>query len=269
MTDKISLSLIKSMRERTNLGVLACKQALIKTNGNINLAIQYVRRLGLIQSQQKISVQSKTCGIILVKVKKEKNIGILIEINSESDFVAKNEMFNDFGKKVINTMFEKNISDIDILRNFFRDKIEYLTLQFGENINIRRIKMLHGKHLSFYLHLQRIGVIVDCTDTNDKLNQKIAMHIAASNPRYINVNCIPKHIIDQEYNIHLKNALNLGKTHVISEQVANGRMKKFFENVVLEEQYFIFDAEKKIKYFLIKNDIDVKNFIRFELGEDC
>uniref|UniRef100_A0A1A9Z102 Elongation factor Ts, mitochondrial n=1 Tax=Glossina pallidipes TaxID=7398 RepID=A0A1A9Z102_GLOPL len=266
MKHKLSL-LVKIMRERTNLGILECKKALVKNNGDIDLAIKHVRKSGLIISKQKNANQAISSGIILSKVNKEKKIGVLVEINSETDFVAKNEIFKNFGNDIICTALEKKISDIDILRNLFKNKIEYLTLQVGENINIRRIKLLCGKNLTSYEHLQRIGVILDSSNVHEILNQKIAMHIAASNPKYINVNCIPKYIIDQEYKIHLEYALNLGKSQIISEKIANGRMQKFFESIVLEDQYFIFDPEKKIKSVLDENNICIVSFIKFELGE--
>ncbi|AFA41207.1 protein chain elongation factor EF-Ts [Wigglesworthia glossinidia endosymbiont of Glossina morsitans morsitans (Yale colony)] len=266
MKNKIS-SLVKIMRERTNLGILECKKSLIKADGDIDLAIQYARKSGLIISKQKHSIQSINSGIILSKINKEKKIGILVEINSETDFVAKNLIFETFGSELAYTALKKRISDIDILRNLFKNKIESLTLQFGENINIRRIKLLCGENLASYMHFQKIGVIVDYSNIDEKLNQKIAMHIAASNPKYINVNCIPKYIIDQEYKIYLEYALNLRKSQIIAEKIAHGRMQKFFESVALEEQNFIFNPEKKIKSILDKNNICVINFIRFELGE--
>lgn len=268
MKNKISL-LVKIMRERTNLGILECKKSLIKSNGDIDLAIQYARKSGLIISKQKHSIRSINSGIILSKINKEKKIGILIEVNSETDFVAKNTIFKNFGNELIYTALEKKISDIDILRNLFKSRIESLTLQFGENINIRRIKLLCGENLASYVHFQRIGVIVNYSNTNEKLNQKIAMHIAASNPKYININCIPKYMIDQEYKIYLEYALNLGKSQIIAEKIAHGRMQKFFESTALEEQNFIFNPEKKIKSILEKNNIRVITFIRFELGEKC
>ncbi|BAC24537.1 tsf [Wigglesworthia glossinidia endosymbiont of Glossina brevipalpis] len=265
MVNKLS-NLIKEMRNRTNLGILECKKALLENNENIELAIQFIKKSGTLNIEKNVNNLSN--GIVLAKVKKEKKYGALIELNSETDFVAKNKQFQNFGKEIISIILKEKISDIDILRKFMKEKISYFSLTFKEKINIKRIKLFYGKNLFNYIHLKRIGVIVDIKNSTEDMSKKIAMHIAASNPKYISVKSIPNIIKENEKMIYIKSALKNGKTKEIAEKISNGKMKKFFEKIALEEQFFIFDDTKKIKNIINERNIYIKKFIRFEVGEN-
>ncbi|AZP36171.1 Elongation factor Ts [Candidatus Annandia adelgestsuga] len=264
MNNNLNINLIKELRNKTNAKIIDCKKALIKSNGDIQKAIYIMRKEGLINIYKKLT--NKTInGLILIKLKKK--LGIMIEINCETDFVSKNNLFIKFCKKVINTIFEKNIYDINIIKKKFKKNVERLIYTFGENIRINRLGVLKDDYVDFYLHDKRIGVLVSSYNIPKLILKNIAMHIAASKPEYINIKDIPLNVINNEKKIQLEILNKSKKNKIFFEKIIKGRIKKFISNIVLLEQDFIFETSKKVKEILKDYNSVIKNFIRFELGD--
>ncbi|CUX95968.1 Elongation factor Ts [Candidatus Mikella endobia] len=274
MVNKITAAMIKEIRERTGISLLECKKALVESQGNIELAIDNMRKLGKVKAAKKAgSVATK--GSILTKITPNLKYGVIIEINCETDFVAKNFYFQAFCDVVINLAINERIMDIDTLKKQVENKRTELIVKVGENINIRRMGILEGDTLVSYLHNTHIGVIVsvintDLVSTNDVtlVMKHVAMHIAASKPEYINVKDIPSDIVSHEKTIQRDIIRQSGKISPdITQKIIEGRMRKFFEEICLNEQLFVMDHSKTVGKFLCESGIQINNFIRFEVGE--
>ncbi|BAP58394.1 translation elongation factor Ts [Candidatus Tachikawaea gelatinosa] len=259
-------SLIKELRKRTGAKIVDCKQALIKSNRNIEEAIIFMRKSGYIKSEKK-SIKSTKEGCIFLKIDDTYRNGIVLEINCETDFVAKNSDFLTFGNKVLNTAFIKKIYDIEILKKTFKDECSFLTNKIDENIQIRRISFLQNNLINCYLHRNRIGVLIAGNNIEKKLLKKIAMHIAANKPEYIKSEDIPETLIKNEHDIQLDLAMRTAKTTDIAKKIVAGRIKKFIDSISLLNQPFIMDSSKTISQILQSKQSEVTKFIRFELGE--
>ncbi|WP_159714372.1 translation elongation factor Ts [Blochmannia endosymbiont of Camponotus nipponensis] len=266
----INNNLIKELRKRTGIGVLECKQALIAANGNLELAIDNMRKSGLKIAVQK-SGRTTSSGLITVEIisTEKYKYGIMMEINCETDFVAKDSTFQEFAKIVTITALNEKIDSIDILNTKFSEQRSNLVSKVGENIKIRRLITLTGNFLGCYVHRSKIGVIVTASGnvTTDVIKH-IAMHIAARSPRYVSVDDIPSDIMMRENNIQMDIAMRSGKSCKISEKITEGRVNKFINDIVLLKQNFIMDISKTVEQLLNDHCIRINNFARFELGED-
>ncbi|CAL4320664.1 Elongation factor Ts [Buchnera aphidicola (Chaitophorus populicola)] len=261
---KISSNLVKKLRIITGSGILDCKKALLKTQGNIDVAIDYLRKKGKSKALNKTSRKTLQ-GSIFTKIKK--NIGVILEINCETDFVSKDKNFIDFGNKIIEYALQKKINDLNqIQRKFDSDKMNLISI-LGENIQISKYSILIGNFIHNYLHHFRIGVLVQSNSENCSIMKYIAMHIAASKPLYLNPESIPNEVLTKEKNIQLDMSLQTGKSNFIAEKIVSGRMKKFFSEITLVKQPFALDPKKTVEQYLLEHKILLKNFIRFEVGE--
>ncbi|MGK2897013.1 MAG: translation elongation factor Ts [Candidatus Makana argininalis] len=262
--NNITINDIKKLRKLTGIGILECKNSLIKTKGNIKLAINLMRTYG-----KKISIKktnNKTSyGIILIKKSEKKKILVMLEIKCETDFVSKNIKFKSFGKEIINYVLNKNIYDINLINIKFKLKREYLISKICENIKIEKLSYLKGESTGFYLHRSRIGVIISSTKFKTNFLNKIAMHIVACKPKYINSIDIPKNLLNDEQNIQMEIAITSGKTYKISKKIVTGRMNKFIQEITLNNQEFIIDNKKTINQILSLNKTKINNFILFEI----
>ncbi|QCI19312.1 translation elongation factor Ts [Buchnera aphidicola] len=263
--ENVSASLVKSLRMRTGVGILECKKALIESNGNIELAIDYLRTSGIKNAKKKIR-NTTLQGSIFLKIKN--NFGVILEINSETDFASRSTEFNLIGTELAKIAIEKKIKGIDELKNIFEKKRLFFINQFSENISIRRIKFLNGESLGSYMHNSRIGVLVssDLKNVRTDILHQLAMHIAANDPEYISSDNIPKHITDREYEIQLNLSKRINKKDFVIKKILEGRMKKYVNSICLMEQNFLLDNTKKVKDVLLEHKFLVKNYIRFELG---
>lgn len=263
----INNNLIKELRRRTGVGVFKCKQALIEANGNVELAMYNMRKSGLKTDLSK-SGRRTTSGLISVEIASNHRTGVMIEVNCETDFVAKNNVFKEFTKIATTTALSESINNIAILESKMKEHITVLINKVGENIKIRRLVILRGNYLSSYVHFTKIGVIIS---TSGKLNtnviKQIAMHIAAKNPRYIDVNNIEPNVMIQERQIQIDIALKSGKNQKVIEKVIEGRIDKFIREIVLTKQDFIIDNNKTVGSILNDYGIKVDNFVRFEIGD--
>lgn len=266
MTTHVTAALVKELRERTGVGMMECKKALVEAQGDIELAINNMRKFGQAKAAKKAN-RIAAEGIILTKIAQNSKYGVIIELNCETDFVAKDNAFKVFGDKVITAALDECITNLDILKGKFEEQRTDLVAKIGENINIRRLGMLEGNSLGHYIHGTRIGVIISATGQDKDLLKHLAMHIAASKPEYVYKCDIPADIITSERQIQFDIAIQSGKSHEIAEKVVEGRMCKFTEEISLTEQHFIMDQSKTVNQLLIEHGVKVNNFIRFELGE--
>ncbi|WWP00935.1 MAG: translation elongation factor Ts [Candidatus Dasytiphilus stammeri] len=263
---EITVNQIKQLRERTGAGVMACKHALIATNGHLERARDYLRQMG---ETQAINKASRIIGEGIIIIKIEGNYGAMIEINCETDFVAKGTSLKIFGNKVISTAIVERLNDISMLKAKFKIKRLELMNKIAENIQISRLGVLEGDKLTAYLHSHRIGVIVHTSlSSNKQLCKHIAMHIAASKPKYVNQEQIPVETIEHERQIQQQIAKKSGKSSNLANQMIEGRLSKFIDELTLTGQRFILEPSKTVGQVLKEHHLKVINFIRFEIGEN-
>ncbi|CQI95127.1 elongation factor Ts [Yersinia rohdei] len=262
----ITAALVKELRDRTAAGMMECKKALVEANGDIELAIDNMRKSGQAKAAKKAG-RIAAEGIILAKVSADGKYGVILELNCETDFVAKDAGFKAFGEEVINAALADKIADIDVLKAKFEEQRANLVAKIGENINIRRVAVLEGDVLGTYLHGARIGVLVAATGADEELVKHIAMHIAASKPEYVKPEDVPAEVVAREHQIQLDIAMESGKPREIAEKMVEGRMRKFTGEVSLTGQHFVMDPSKTVGDLLKEKKADVVNFIRFEVGE--
>ncbi|CNE86789.1 translation elongation factor Ts [Yersinia nurmii] len=262
----ITAALVKELRERTAAGMMECKKALVEADGDIELAIDNMRKSGQAKAAKKAG-RIAAEGIILAKVSADGKFGVMLELNCETDFVAKDAGFKAFGDEVIEAALAGKIVDIEVLKAQFEEQRANLVAKIGENINIRRVAALEGDILGTYLHGARIGVMVAATGADEELVKHIAMHIAASKPEYVKPEDVPAEVVAREHQIQLDIAMESGKPREIAEKMVEGRMRKFTGEVSLTGQHFVMDPSKTVGELLKEHKADVINFIRFEVGE--
>lgn len=260
----ITAALVKELRERTGAGMMECKKALVEANGDIELAIDNMRKSGQAKAAKK-SGRVAAEGVILTSV--EGNAGVIVELNCETDFVAKDAGFLAFGQEVLTAAAADKNLDIDALKAKFEEQRTALVAKIGENINIRRVARLEGDVVGSYLHGARIGVLVSATGADEELVKHIAMHVAASKPEYVKPEDVPADVVAREHQIQLDIAMQSGKPREIAEKMVSGRMNKFTGEVSLTGQNFVMDPSKTVGQLLKEKGADVINFIRFEVGE--
>lgn len=282
---EITTSLVKELREKTGVGMMDCKNALVENNGDIESSIDWLRTKGIAKAAKK---EGRIASEGLIYVCKNENNASIIEVNSETDFVARNEDFQNIVEKLGNLaiksdnledLLSKEVSEESVL---VKDYITEMIASIGENINLRRMETIENKGgiISSYIHNQvvdnmgKIGVLVSLKSDEDEnkledLGKQIAMHIAATNPISINVEDIPKEILERERAILEEEARSSGKPEEIVTKMTEGRLNKFFQESVLLEQTFVVDGESKIKDILktLDKPVIISDFIRMELGE--
>ncbi len=290
MTD-ISAKLVKELRTITGAGMMDCKKALSESKGNFEEAINWLRTKGLAIAAKK-SGRDANEGLVCVKVKNK--LGTIIEVNSETDFVARNDQFQSFVNSIADVALENEISLEELLNKPFPDsdlsidnKLNELVATIGENLSIKRVSnvSVNNGNVSSYIHnvvapnLGRIGVLVaiEAEKNNENLeniSKQIAMHIAASSPLSISKEDLSEDIINKEKDVYKNQAIESGKPEKIINKMVEGRLRKFFEEVCLYDQVFVIDNETKISDLLLKfskennNNINIKSFVRFQLGEE-
>ncbi|WP_445495038.1 translation elongation factor Ts [Photorhabdus sp. SF281] len=262
----ITAALVKELRERTGAGMMECKKALVEANGDIELAIDNMRKSGQAKAAKKAGRVAAE-GIILAEVAADGKFGALVELNCETDFVAKDAGFIAFGKEVMAAVLADKVSDIEILKAKFEEQRTTLVAKIGENINIRRVSVLESEQLGTYLHGARIGVLVAAEGANEELIKHVAMHIAASKPEYVNPSDVPAEVVEREHQIQLDIAMQSGKPREIAEKMVLGRMNKFTGEISLTGQHFVMDPSKTVGDLLKENNAKVTSFIRYEVGE--
>lgn len=266
----VTAALVKELRERTGAGMLDCKKALVETDGDIELAIENMRKSGQAKAAKKAG-RIAAEGVILTKV--ADGVATMMEVNCETDFVARDEGFLAFGGKILNLAAAEKISDIEVLNNCeidgtkVSDLRDTLVAKIGENINPRRVISVEGDNLGAYTHGGRIGVLAILNGGDAELAKDVAMHIAASNPQFVKPEDVPADVVEKEKAIQIDIAMQSGKPAEIAEKMVVGRMKKFTGEISLTGQPFVKDPAVSVGDLLKQKSADVINFIRFEVGE--
>ena len=262
----ISASNVKKLRERTGAGILECHKALISANGDISLAINKMLKSGKVKAANKANRVAAE-GIILIKISKDGKYGVIIEVNCETDFVVRDGSFKAFGDKVITAALDKRIIDLDTLNKIFEAQRTALVAKFCENIKIRRIGVLEGYVLGYYLHCARIGVIVSACEDNKELLKNVAMHIAARKPEYVNADDVPADVLAREHNMKLEIAMQSVKPYERAVKIVEGSMQKLTCDISLTCQHFVRETSNTVGKLLSDSKTIVNHFIRFEVGE--
>lgn len=262
---EITASLVKELRERTQAGMMECKKALVEANGDIELAIDNMRKSGQAKAAKKAGRVAAE-GVILARVGSD--FGLLLEINCETDFVAKDQGFVEFANKVADDALANKL-DIEALSAKFEDERANLVAKIGENITIRRVNYL-DKTSSFYIHGSKIGVLVAGVGADADLFKQVAMHIAASRPEFVKPEDIAPEVVEKERQIQIEilmNSEDSDKSQEIKEKIIAGKLSKFTGGISLTGQTFIIDEKQTVGEYLKAKSADVTGFIRFELGE--
>jgi elongation factor Ts len=269
----ITAQMVKELRDRTGAGMMECKKALVESEGNMDKAIETMRKAGQAKADKKSS-RIAAEGVVTVVLKD--GYANMIEINCETDFVAKDENFLEFVKVISDASidsYKENLEDFMNSKNASGKTIEETRLELvskiGENVKIRRIKSIDGKdsYLGHYMHGSKIGVVVTLEKENDELAKDICMHVAAMKPSALNANDISKNDLEKEREIYMAQAKESGKPENIIQKMVDGKIKKYISEVTLVDQTFVKDNDITISELLKKNDNNVLSFHRMEVGE--
>ena len=269
----ITAQMVKELRDRTGAGMMECKKALVESEGNMDKAIETMRKAGQAKADKKSS-RIAAEGVVTLVMKD--GYANMIEINCETDFVAKDENFLEFVKVISDASidsYKENLEDFMNSKNASGKTIEETRLELvskvGENVKIRRIKSIDGKdsYLGHYMHGSKIGVVVTLEKENDELAKDICMHVAAMKPSALNANDISKNDLEKEREIYMAQAKESGKPENIIQKMVDGKIKKYISEVTLVDQTFVKDNDITISELLKKNDNNVLSFHRMEVGE--
>ena len=269
----ITASLVKELRERTGSGMMECKKALVETDGDIEAAAELMRKSGAAKADKK-AARVAADGAIKVSVNDDGKSAVILEINSETDFVAKDENFQAFAENVLATVAQQNPASVEALSTMamgngqsVEEARQVLISKVGENIQVRRFERIESENsIASYLHGARIGVLVD-SSADAGLARDIAMHIAAVNPQFVDQDAVPAEFIEKEKSILIAQAESSGKPPEIIAKMIQGRLDKFLAEVTLLGQPFVKDPEQKVGKLLVDADASVSGFIRYEVGE--
>ena len=274
---EINAKLVGELREKTGVGMMECKKALTACDGDLEKAIDFLRKKGVSMAEKKAGRVANQ-GLVAVAV--EGNTGAVVELNSETDFVAKNTEFQAFLSKVVALALANKINDIEALKaadlegKSVQDTLVALIAKIGENMSLRRVAIVTGDTVVPYVHsaiapgLGKIGVLVAISGENEaEVGKKVAMHVAASKPAFLSIADVDSATAEHERGIYAEQARASGKPEAIIEKMVEGRMRKFYEEAVLLEQAFVMDPEKKVKDVLAESKATVSTFVRFNLGE--
>lgn len=264
----IKASEVKLLREKTGLGMMECKKALLESEGDIDLAITNLRKNSALKAEKKSS-RTAAEGKILSKIDSSRNIAIILEINCETDFVAKDQNFIDFCQETLDYCLENpDLSLETLLENYLEEKRQNLIQKIGENIVIRRKEIINSEFIYSYVHgNNKIGSILSISNENDPIGNDIAMHVAASAPLVVSSEDLDEELINKEEEIILAQVADSNKPQEILEKMVSGRLEKFKSEVSLLSQPFVKDPSQKIQKLLSENSTQVLEFFRYELGE--
>ena len=273
---------VKELREITGCGMMDCKKALTETDGDKDKAIEFLREKGLATAAKK-SGRIAAEGIVQAYITDDKKIGVLVEVNSETDFVAKNDEFLSFVSKVAEIIAEKNPADVEALKEVSFDgaqtvgeALTALIAKIGENMNIRRFERIEGNVCSYIHGGGRIGVLVQAEDSLAdeaayEAARDVAMQVAAINPLYLSKDTVPAADVEKEKNIIIaqikEDPKNANKPDNIIEKMVGGKINKFYEQNCLLQQEFVKDGDFKVEAYLSSKGVKLVNYTRFEKGE--
>ncbi|SHI10791.1 translation elongation factor Ts [Ferrimonas marina] len=266
----VTASLVKELRERTGAGMMDCKKALVETNGDIEQAIENMRKSGLAKAAKKAGRVAAEGTLI---IKQADGVAAMVEVNCETDFVAMDASFQAMANEIGDIALAGKITDIEALRAApMRDSdVETIRAQLvakiGENMAVRRVQIVEGDNLGAYIHGRKIGVVSVLNGGDEELAKDIAMHIAACSPQFVKPEDVSAEVVAKEREIQVEIAMNSGKPKEIAEKMVEGRMRKFTGEISLTGQAFVKDPSKTVGQLLKEKGADVVNFVRLEVGE--
>ena len=272
----ITAAQVKELRQRTGCGMMECKKALVEADGNMDTAAEELRKSGLAKADKKTGRVAAE-GIIIVDVSGDRKTGVVVEVNSETDFVAKKDEFQDFARAVAARIMKDQPADLETLvalplndgGGTVEEARRGLVASIGENITVRRfhLRQATSGYISSYLHGNRIGVLVEMAGGNDDLARDVAMHIAASKPVCLDESGVPQEMLDKEREIFSAQAEASGKPADIIEKMVGGRIRKFLGEITLMGQPFVKEPDQTVGKLLKAAGATVAGFDRLELGE--
>ena len=272
----MSAAQVKELRERTGAGILDCKKALEEANGDIEKAVDILRQKGIAKAQKK---QSRIAAEGLTSIYEDNNKAVILEVNSETDFVSKNEKFKDLIANIGKTVLKFNAKTIEEAMNLkyndgtINDYIISETAIIGEKLSFRRFELVEkadDENFGIYIHLGgKISTLTVVKGGNKDLAKSLAMQITAMNPKYMTEEDVPEDVKAREMSVIKEQIANEKKnvTEEVAEKMANGRLNKFFKEICLLDQEYIDDSKKNVKTFLDENHMEVLNYVRYEVGE--
>jgi len=271
---KISAIEVKKLRALTNAGMMDCKKALVESQGDFQKAILVLKESGQSKADSK-SGRVAAHGIVSIEIEKAQRLALVLEINCETDFAAKDNQFVEFSNQISNLLVNEKIENIDQLMDCSISKFERVedfrksvVAKLGENITIRRfVRIFYQGTLGSYVHGNKIAALVDVDIDDKNLAKDLAMHVAASKPKYIVQTDIPKAIIDEESRILRSQAEQERKPKEIIEKIVTGRLNKHLNEITLLGQEYIKDSDLNISQLLKKSNATVNLFVRYEVGE--
>ena len=265
---------VKELRDKTGAGMLDCKKALEATNGNMNEAIDWLREKGISKAEKKAS---RVAAEGLCKIVTDGNKAVILEVNSETDFVAKNEEFTNFVDYLANTILANNLKTYEEVLSFddngetIEAKLVALTAKIGEKLSFRRHELVEkndNEVFGSYLHMGgKIGALVVLADTSIEVAKDVAMHVAAMAPVCATRSDVPADMVDHESKVIKEQVMNEGKPADIAEKMVTGRLNKFYKEICLEEQEFIKDSSVNVGTFVKNNGGSIVSMIRYAVGE--
>jgi elongation factor Ts len=269
----IEAALVKELRERTGAGMMDCKRALVEAGGDIEQASEILRKSGQAKADKKASRVAAE-GQVLIRTSADGARHVIIEVNSETDFVAKDENFVAFADTVAEAALATESADVTALMasdsggETLETRRQELVAKVGENIAVRRFQILEsGETVGSYSHMGRIGVLVELKGGDQELAKDLAMQVAATSPRYVSADDVPEAELAKEREILAAQALQEGKPEEIVQKMVEGRLRKHLDETTLTGQPFVKDPDTKVSALLASRDASALGFVRFEVGE--
>ena len=270
----ISASMVKELREKTGAGMMDCKKALVETNGDMEKAIDYLREKGISKAAKKADrIAAEGLSNIYIKG----NDAVVVELNSETDFVAKNAEFKELLDKIGNAILDNNVTSMEEALNTkcgdetINDLIVNATAKIGEKISLRRFEKVtksDSQVFGSYLHMGgKISSLTIIEGGNEEVARDVAMQAAAMRPQYINIESVPAEDLEREKAVIKEQVINEGKKPEFADKIVEGRIRKFYEETVLEEQAFIKDSGLTVKTYLENNKATLVKLVKYEVGE--
>ncbi len=272
---QITASMVKELRERTGAGMMECKKALNESGGDMEAAIEIMRKSGQAKADKKASRVAAE-GTVIIAISEDAKSGVILEVNCETDFVGKDESFLSFSNDIAATLLAQNIESVDDLMNATMANGETvesarlaLVSKIGENIQVRRFSRIQSDQgsLGKYMHGSRIGVMVELENGSDDLCKDLAMHIAASKPLCIDENGVSEELLQKEKEIFMAKAESSGKPPEIIEKMVQGQLKKYLGEITLMGQPFVKDPDMTVSQLIKQHSARVISFYRYEVGE--
>ncbi len=268
----VTAAMVKELRERTGAGMMECKKALVETDGDMDAAIEHLRKSGLAQADKKAS-RIAADGRIALAINADQSEAVMVEINCETDFVAKDVNFQAFANAVSANALTTGNDEVEALLatrvngESLEQARQALVTKIGENVQVRRMARMSGaQHIGAYVHGGHIGVLVGVEGGNAELARDIAMHIAALNPEYVDVDDVPADVLAKEKHFLIEQAADSGKPADIIEKMVEGRIRKHLSSITLLGQDFVKDGDITVAKLLKQNGASVKSFVRLVVG---